>query len=88
MMAKLMTSYRVGVVGSGDRALIESLGMLAFASVDEALAARVAPAGPRLAHWPWQTVSTRSSSSPTRRHRPAIGGVVAAQARVTASRAR
>ena len=46
MMAKLMTSCRVGVVGGGDRALIESLGMLAFASVDEALAAARRTRGP------------------------------------------
>ncbi len=39
MMAKLMTLYRVGVVGSGDRKLIEGMGLLAFASIDEAIAA-------------------------------------------------
>ena len=46
MMAKLMTTYRVGVVGGGDRALVESLGMLAFESVDEALAAARRTRGP------------------------------------------
>ena len=39
MMAKLMTRYRVAVVGTGDRALIESMGLLAFATVAEAIAA-------------------------------------------------
>ena len=50
MMAKLMTRYRVGVAGAGDRALIESLGMLCFAGVDDAIAAahRVAGAGARV----------------------------------------
>jgi lactate racemase len=46
MMAKLMSTYRVGVVGGGDRALIESLGMLAFATVDEALAEARRTRGP------------------------------------------
>ena len=50
MMAKLMTQYRVGVVGAGDRALIERLGLRCFAGVDEAIAAarRVAGAGARV----------------------------------------
>ncbi len=46
MMAKLMTLYRVGVVGDGDRELIESLGLLAFATVDEAIAAARRVRGP------------------------------------------
>jgi nickel-dependent lactate racemase len=46
MMAKLMMTYRVGVIGGGDRALIESLGLLAFESVDEALAAARRTRGP------------------------------------------
>ena len=46
MMAKLMTLYRVGVVGDGDHELIESLGLLAFASVDEAIAAARRVRGP------------------------------------------
>ena len=46
MMAKLMTSFRVGVIGGGDRELIESLGLLAFESVDEALAAVRRTRGP------------------------------------------
>ena len=47
MMAKLMTMYRVGVVGDGDRALIESLGLSSFASVDEAFAAVRRTRGPK-----------------------------------------
>jgi len=46
MMAKLMSLYRVGVVGGGDRGLIESLGLLAFDSVDEAIAAARRVRGP------------------------------------------
>ena len=46
MMAKLMTSFRVGVVGGGDRALLEGMGLLAFESVDEALAAARRTRGP------------------------------------------
>jgi lactate racemase len=46
MMAKLMTLYRVGVVGDGDRELIESMGLLSFASVDEAIAAARRGRGP------------------------------------------
>ena len=46
MMAKLMSLYRVGVVGGGDRGLIESLGLLAFGSVDEAIAAARRVRGP------------------------------------------
>jgi nickel-dependent lactate racemase len=50
MMAKLMTAHRVGVAGAGDRALIESLGLLCFTGVDDAIAAarRVAGAGARV----------------------------------------
>jgi len=46
MMAKLMTNFRVGVVGGGDRALLEGMGLLAFESVDEALAAVCRTRGP------------------------------------------
>lgn len=46
MMAKLMTLYRVGVVGAGDRGLIESLGLLAFATIEEAIAAAQRVRGP------------------------------------------
>ena len=46
MMAKLMTLYRVGVVGGGDRRLIESMGLLAFDCVDEAIAAARRTRGP------------------------------------------
>ena len=51
MMAKLMTAHRVSVAGAGDRALIESLGLLSFqAAVDDAIAAarRVAGADARV----------------------------------------
>ena len=46
MMAKLLTNFRVGVVGGGDRALLEGMGLLAFESVDEALAAVRRTRGP------------------------------------------
>ena len=46
MMAKLMTKYRVAIVGNGDRELIESLGLLAYATVDEAVAAARLARGP------------------------------------------
>jgi nickel-dependent lactate racemase len=46
MIAKLMTLYRVGVVGDGDRKLIESMGLLAFGSVDGAIAAARRVRGP------------------------------------------
>ena len=50
MMAKLMALYRVGVIGGGDRKLIESMGLLAYATVGEAVAAarRVAGRGARV----------------------------------------
>jgi hypothetical protein len=50
MMAKLMALYRVGVIGGGDRKLIEGMGLLAFATVGEAVAAarRVAGRGARV----------------------------------------
>jgi hypothetical protein len=50
MVAKLMNLYRVGVVGADDPDLVESLGLLAFESVDEAVAAtsRVRGAGARV----------------------------------------
>ena len=65
MMAKLMTLYRVGVVGGGDRELIESMGLLAFAERRRG-DRRGAPqrAAPAPACWPWPTASTPSSSSP------------------------
>jgi len=46
MVAKLMTRYRVGMVGGGDRRLIESLGLLAYTTVDEAVAAARRVRGP------------------------------------------
>jgi nickel-dependent lactate racemase len=47
MVAKLMTMFRVGVVGASDPALVESFGLLAFESVDEAVAAARRVRGPR-----------------------------------------
>ncbi len=47
MMAKLMTQYRVGVIGARDPDLVESLGLLAFATIDEAVAAARRVRGPR-----------------------------------------
>jgi nickel-dependent lactate racemase len=46
MMAKLMARYRVALVGDGDRALIESLGLLAYRTIDEAVAAARRARGP------------------------------------------
>ena len=46
MMAKLMTSYHVALVGDGDRALIEGMGLLAFRTIDEAVAAARRARGP------------------------------------------
>ncbi|HMK92379.1 MAG TPA: lactate racemase domain-containing protein [Thermoleophilia bacterium] len=46
MMAKLMLRYRVGVLGAADHGLIERMGMLAFASVDEAVAQARRARGP------------------------------------------
>ena len=47
MMAKLMTQYRVGVIGAADPALVERLGLLAFESIDEAAAAARRVRGPQ-----------------------------------------
>ncbi len=63
MMAKLMSMYRVGVVGGGDRGLIESLGLLAFAASTRRSPRRAVCAAPRPAYWPSPTASTPSSSS-------------------------
>jgi lactate racemase len=46
MMAKLLTRYRVALVGAGDRALIESMGLLAFRTIGEAVAAARRAHGP------------------------------------------
>ena len=41
-----MTSYHVALVGDGDRALIEGMGLLAFRTIDEAVAAARRARGP------------------------------------------
>ncbi len=46
MVAKLMTTYRVGVVGARDPDLVEGCGLLAFESIDEAVAAARRVRGP------------------------------------------
>ncbi|HMK91454.1 MAG TPA: lactate racemase domain-containing protein [Thermoleophilia bacterium] len=47
MMAKLMLRYRVGVLGGGDRGLIERMGLLAFGSVGQAVGEARRARGPR-----------------------------------------
>ena len=71
MMAKLMLRYRVALVGDGDRALIEGMGLLAFRRSTKPSPPHAARAAPRPACWPWPTASTPSSSSAAKR--PAAG---------------